>query len=146
MYQHIRAVALALVIGLMVGVAIVLPAAAPIKVLLNGVPVSFDVPPVIEHGRTLVPLGHWRGFGRMVHWDNANRRVIAESGSLIELPVGSSTAKVNGQPVELDVPATIRQGRLGSLALFSQPSVPLSTGIMLAALLLSAPTPERLIS
>ena len=58
----------------------------------------------------------------MVHWDNANRRVIAEkSSSLIELPVGSSTAKVNGQPVELDVPATIRQGRtLVPLRFFSQ--------------------------
>lgn len=125
MYQHIRAVALALVIGLMVGVAIspAALAAAPIKVLLNGVPVSFDVPPVIEHGRTLVPFrAIGEALGVMVHWDNANRRVIAEkSSSLIELPVGSSTAKVNGQPVELDVPATIRQGRtLVPLRFFSQ--------------------------
>ncbi len=44
-----------------------------------GVPVSFDVPPVIEHGRTLVPFrAIGEALGVMVHWDNANRRVIAE--------------------------------------------------------------------
>ncbi|MGI6129034.1 MAG: stalk domain-containing protein [bacterium] len=125
MYQHIKVIAFALAaclaVGLLVGPAI--HAAAPVTVRLNGVPISFDVSPVIENGRTLVPFrAIGEALGVQVHWDNANRRVIAEKGNLlIELPVNQTTANVSGQNVTLDVPATIRQGRtLVPLRFFSQ--------------------------
>ena len=125
MYKHLKPLALTVAICIMAGIVIspVALAAAPIKVLLNGVAVSFDVPPTIENGRTLVPFrAIGEALGVQVHWDNANRRVIAQQGSsIIELPVAQRSAKVNGQSVELDVPATIRQGRtLVPLRFFSQ--------------------------
>lgn len=125
MHQEMKVLAVALTACLMLSVIFtpIALAAAPIKVLLNGIPVSFDVPPVIENGRTLVPFrAIGESLGVQVHWDNASRRVIAQQGSsIIELTVGNPTAKVNGQPVTLDVPATIRQGRtLVPLRFFSQ--------------------------
>jgi beta-lactamase superfamily II metal-dependent hydrolase len=47
-----------------------------------------------------------------VDWDGATRTVIAtKSGSKIELPVNQKTAKKNDQEIQLDVPATIIDGR-----------------------------------
>lgn len=125
MYQHMKIAALAMAACLALTM-IYSPdaqAAAPITVFLNGITVSFDVPPVVENGRTLVPFrAIGEALGVQVHWDNANRRVIAEKGSsLIELTVGNRMATVNGQAVTLDVPAAIRQGRtLVPLRFFSQ--------------------------
>lgn len=98
-------------------------AAAPIRVLLNGRPLAFDVPPVLEQGRTLVPFrAIGEALGVTVSWDNARRAVSAVRGSLVvELVVGSRTATVGAQTVTLDVPAVIRQGRtLVPLRFFSQ--------------------------
>jgi hypothetical protein len=98
-------------------------AAAPIRVLLNGRPLSFDVPPIIEGGRTLVPFrAIGEALGVAVHWDNAQRLVRAERGTLVvEFKIGSHTANVGGSPVPLDVPAVVRQNRtLVPLRFFSQ--------------------------
>lgn len=48
--------------------------------LVNGTPVALDAPPVIEEGRTLVPLRFFsETFGADVSWDGETRRVIVES-------------------------------------------------------------------
>jgi hypothetical protein len=93
-------------------------AAAPsaqeaITVLVDGRPLTFDVPPRIDRGRVLVP---WRGLmeylGYAVEYDAATRRIMTGgAGRRIEMQVESTAATLNGVPVELDVPAQVSEGR-----------------------------------
>jgi len=89
------------------------PANDEIKVLLNGEAISFDQPPIIENGRTLVPLrAIFEAMGADVEWDNATRTVTAElDGVNISLTIGSNILYRNGEAVTLDVPAKIEGGR-----------------------------------
>ncbi|MGE5390823.1 MAG: copper amine oxidase N-terminal domain-containing protein [Deltaproteobacteria bacterium] len=82
------------------------------QVFVNGQQLNFNVAPVVVQGRTLVPLrAIFESLGAQVSWDNATRTVTAtKNGVVIELPVGQTQATRNGQPVTLDVPATIVQG------------------------------------
>ncbi|NSW84395.1 MAG: hypothetical protein HPY90_14235 [Syntrophothermus sp.] len=86
--------------------------AAP-KVLLDGRELSFDVPPIIEKGRVLVPLrAIFEALNAEVFWDSKSRTVIATRGdSTIVLKIGEAEAYKNGIPVALDVPAMIVNGR-----------------------------------
>jgi hypothetical protein len=70
------------------------------------------VPPVIEQGRTLVPLrAIFEALGADVKWDGSTQTVIAiKAGKEIKLIIGGQAYK-NGQPVTLDVPAKIVDGR-----------------------------------
>jgi hypothetical protein len=86
--------------------------AAP-TVVVNGKTLAFDVPPVIESGRTLVPLrAIFEALGAAVQWDATTRTVTAtRSSTTIQLAIGQAQAQRNGQPVTLDVPARIQAGR-----------------------------------
>jgi competence protein ComEC len=85
--------------------------AAP-TVVLNGNTLSFDVPPAIEDGRTLVPLRTiFEALGSQIQWDGATQTVTAtKDNTEIKLTIGGQAYK-NGQPVSLDVPAKITEGR-----------------------------------
>ncbi|HAS04570.1 MAG TPA: hypothetical protein DCR71_02240 [Dehalococcoidia bacterium] len=85
--------------------------AAP-QVVLDGQTLSFDVPPVIENNRTLVPLrAIFEALGASVQWDGATQTVTAtKSDTEITLIIGGQAFK-NGQPVSLDVPAKIIESR-----------------------------------
>jgi hypothetical protein len=95
--------------------AVTLPASGQgaVRVFVDGDPVAFDQPPVIQGSRVLVPLrGIFEKMGATVEWRPATRTVLAASGStLVELQIGSRIARVNGSPVTLDVPAMIIGGR-----------------------------------
>lgn len=112
MERRASAVALAVVLT---AAAISLPAAAQsvVRVFVDGTLVAFDQPPVIQGSRVLVPLrGVFEQMGATVEWRAVTRTVLAASGStLVELQIGSRIARVNGQPVTLDVPAMIIGGR-----------------------------------
>lgn len=84
-----------------------------VSVYVDGDRVGFDQPPVIQDGRTLVPLrGVFEEMGATVVWDAGARRVLANHGATqVILPIGSRTAIVNGQSLTLDVPAQIFGGR-----------------------------------
>jgi spore germination protein len=88
--------------------------------------ISFDVSPVVENGRTLVPFrAIGEALGVQVHWDNANRRVIAEKGNFADRADRKwqtvLATREADKHVTLDVPAAIRQGRtLVPLRFFSQ--------------------------
>ena len=84
-----------------------------ISVLLNGKELSFDAPPFIEEGRTLVPFRSLlEGIGASVAWDSVNKKVTAtKSGMKIVLSIGSTNAVVNNATKTLDVPAQITNGR-----------------------------------
>jgi len=88
-------------------------AAQPITVTLNGEQLHFDVPPVLENGRVLVPLRViFESLGATVDWDGATSTVTATQGSnTVKLTIGKSTAYKNGATVELDVPAKVVKGR-----------------------------------
>jgi lysozyme len=80
---------------------------------LDGQVVTLDTPPVIVSGRTLVPLRPIiEGLGGAVTWVPETRSVEVEfSGTTLLLQIGNRTAVVNGEVVQMDVPATIMNGR-----------------------------------
>lgn len=90
-----------------------------IKVLLNGTELSFDVPPQIIDGRTMVPVRKiFEAQGASVDWIEEKNLVIAGyKTDIITLRIGemsfSVTDAVNNKTriVELDVPAQIIDGR-----------------------------------
>jgi len=83
--------------------------ASDISVKLNGSQLSFDVPPTLDNGRTLVPLrAIFEAIGADVKWDGDTQTVTAtKDGTVVALTIGSKTAYKNNGPVELDVPGKI---------------------------------------
>lgn len=100
---------------LLVGLLTIPGFAAPkdIQVFLNGQMLHFDVPPTIVSGRTLVPLrAIFEALNAKVAWDNTSQTVSATwNGGELALPVGKTTATVNGSIKTLDVPAQIINNR-----------------------------------
>lgn len=87
--------------------------AAPIHTLLDGRELAFDVPPIIEADRALVPMrGILEPLGATVGWDQASQTVTATLGATeVKVVVGIRAASVNGALVTLDVPARIMADR-----------------------------------
>jgi S1-C subfamily serine protease len=79
--------------------------AAPL-ISINGKVISFDVEPIEENGRTLVPLRTvFESFGMSVVWDGYTRTVTASNNNIVmRLQVGNNIALVNNQQVPLEVP------------------------------------------
>lgn len=108
--------------------ALALPASArgqnnDITVAVDGLPVAFDVPPVIRDGRTLVPF---RAIAEAINvnvtWDGTTRTVNATDGkTFIKLLIGNCTAYYNESSISLDVAPAILGGRtLVPLRFFSE--------------------------
>ncbi|MBE7016337.1 MAG: copper amine oxidase N-terminal domain-containing protein [Ruminococcaceae bacterium] len=89
------------------------PSGDVITVKVNNKNVSFDQPPVLENGRTLVPLrAIFEALGAKVSWDPNTQTVTATKGDInISLQIGSANMNVNGANKVLDVPAKIMGGR-----------------------------------
>ncbi|TDA70708.1 MAG: hypothetical protein D9V47_00455 [Clostridia bacterium] len=89
-------------------------AAPEIKVVVDGRPVSFDVPPALVQGRTLVPVRFVaQELGAQVDWEAATRTVTVHKGTdEIAVQVGQNTARVNGVAYQLDVSARMVRGRV----------------------------------
>jgi hypothetical protein len=88
-------------------------ATADITVSVNGAALSFDQPPIVENGRTLVPLrAIFEALGADVNWDAASQTVTAVKGNVtVTLKIGSNVLDKSGQQISLDVPAQIVGGR-----------------------------------
>ena len=84
-------------------------AADEIKVLLNGVKLAFDQPPIIDEGRTLVPLRViFEALGAEVAWDQPTQTVSAIKEELtLSLTIGNNILTKNEEEIVLDVPAKI---------------------------------------
>ena len=84
-----------------------------IRVLLDGNPLSFDQQPIIESGRTLVPMrAIFEAFGARVSYEPIEKVVTGVLGDkIVVLTIGSKKATVNGKEVILDVAAKIINGR-----------------------------------
>ncbi len=95
-------------------ISMVVPAmAAEMKVNVDGKRVKLDVEPVVQDGRTLVPIAAVaEELGGDSSFDNASKTVrIASIDNDIRLTIGSKNAVINGQPKTLDVAAQIVNGR-----------------------------------
>lgn len=84
-----------------------------VVVVLDGKPLSFDVSPIIENNRTLVPLrAIFEAMGAGVYWDGGSKTVYAHrKGITVILPIGSTSPTVNRNIKKLDVPAQIVKER-----------------------------------
>ncbi|MDP4180612.1 MAG: stalk domain-containing protein [Bacillota bacterium] len=84
-----------------------------IVVTINGTKVEFDVEPQIVNGRTLVPMRKiFEALGAVVQWDSKTKTVTGKKGDrTIILIINKKDANVNGVAKQLDVPATIINGR-----------------------------------
>ncbi len=86
---------------------------APITVMIDQTLLQTDVSPIIENGRTLVPLrAIFEALGAEVIWNPDDRSIEAKKGSLsIQLQIGNVSALKNGVPVTIDVPPSIVDNR-----------------------------------
>lgn len=94
---------------------------APEKVdaTLNGAPLSFDVPPQIINGRTMVPVrAIFEALGADVSWNEATQTVIGKNDKYeVNIQIGSNTMywaviyDGYSTQVPLDSPAVIIDGR-----------------------------------
>ncbi|MBE7053065.1 MAG: hypothetical protein E7391_02180 [Ruminococcaceae bacterium] len=84
-----------------------------IGVTIYGAPYQFDVMPINENGRVLVPMrAIFEKLGAKVEWDDATKTVTGTKlGKEVKLTIGDTTAYVNGSAVALDVPAKIVDNR-----------------------------------
>lgn len=79
--------------------------AQTVNVYVNNEKVDFDVNPVIENGRTLVPLrGVFEKLGAAVDWNKSiSEVVIKDAYNEIEMLLGKSKVMVNGEVKTIDV-------------------------------------------
>ena len=87
--------------------------AADINVTIDGNAQNYDVMPVIENGRTLVPMrAIFEALGAEIKWDDSTKTVTGTKGDVsVVLTIGNTLAKVNDKEVTLDVPAKIVSDR-----------------------------------
>ncbi|MDD4614672.1 MAG: stalk domain-containing protein, partial [Caldisericia bacterium] len=80
---------------------------------VNGQFVKLDAPPTIINGRTMVPLRFVsETFGAEIGWDGNEQKItLIYYGKTVQLWIGRSTAIVNDDPMILDAPPTIINGR-----------------------------------
>jgi hypothetical protein len=86
----------------------------PVRLEYNGVPIAQEPPPMLVHGRVMVPLrGVMEHFGAIILW-NPTTRVVRIETSQVEafLGVGAPQASVNRRLHRLDVPPIIADGRV----------------------------------
>lgn len=98
-------------------------AAANIRVLFNGANLDFDVPPMIENGRTIVPFRKiGEAIGAKVDYEDATKTIKAyKDGRTVALQVGNTKAYVDQREIKLDMPPVIEKGRtLVPLRFFSE--------------------------
>lgn len=84
-----------------------------IKLFIKGKKAELDVQPVIKDGSTLVPVRVIvENLGAEIQWNpETSTIIITKDEKSIELKIGSTEAKINGETAPIDVPATIVNGR-----------------------------------
>ena len=84
-----------------------------VQVEIDGLALTLDVPPILKDGRVMVPMrAIFEALGAEISWDGENLRVSGSKGyTSVALTIGETTAQLNGNAVELDVPAEIADGR-----------------------------------
>ena len=107
------------IISLLIAVVLVfsmVPAMAqsqPIKVMIDGRYIDFDVQPQLINDRTMVPVrAIFEALGANVDWDDATWTVISDKGDTkVTLAINDNILYKNGVGIELDVPAQLVDSR-----------------------------------
>jgi hypothetical protein len=91
-----------------------------VSVQIDGGRQNYEQPPVIIDGNTLAPLrAIFESLGARVTWDDATRTATGHKGNkTIVLQIGSTTAYVDGTPVQLEQPAQLVNGNTMAPARF----------------------------
>ena len=72
-------------------------------VVMNGVTVPMETPPVVENGRTILPVRYIATpLGAQVLWNAREQKVTLIGSKRIELWIGKPTARVDGTDVLID--------------------------------------------
>ena len=81
--------------------------------VLNDSILSFDQPPVIEEGRTLVPMRFlFEQMGANVEWNEETKSARATlNNKAVTFAIDDNEAEVDSQPVTMDVPARLINGK-----------------------------------
>lgn len=97
---------------LLLGLNVPFAAAQAAIVYLDGKPLTFEVPPMIIDGSTLVPLRKiFEEQGASVDWEPSTKTVTATKGVIqIIYTVGSRTATRNSETLTLAIPGQIIDG------------------------------------
>lgn len=84
-----------------------------VKVVLNGTRLEFDQSPVIENGRTLVPMrAIFEALGAQVTWDGDKNLVTAKNeNTVITMVIGKNNMTLNSKTISLDTAPKIINGR-----------------------------------
>lgn len=77
----------------------------PVSIQVDGAWLPTDTAPIIENGRTLIPLrACGEAVGAEVNWDQASRTATAEiNGLTVKFTIGSNVYTVNGYEYTTDV-------------------------------------------
>lgn len=88
-------------------------AATDIQVVVNGVTLYSDVPPMIVSNRTFVPMSPiFTALDAQVSWDPVYQEVWGRRGTdVIVLQIGNSLVTINGEVKQMDVAPFIYSGR-----------------------------------
>ena len=83
------------------------------SIIAKGKNFKFDTPPVIKEGRTLIPVrAITEGLGANVEWNAETQQVTITKGEkVIILVIGSGTAVVNGEEIQIDSKSEVLNGR-----------------------------------
>jgi len=72
-------------------------------VVMNGVTVRMETAPVVENGRTILPVRYIATpLGAQVRWDAKDQKVTLIGSKKVELWIGKPTARVDGTDVPID--------------------------------------------
>jgi hypothetical protein len=84
-----------------------------VSVVIDGQAITFDVPPIIDNGRTLVPLrAIFEKMGATVSWNDTTKTASAVKGEItVVVAIGSASPTINGVVKTIDVPAKIVNSR-----------------------------------
>ncbi|TFB24466.1 trypsin-like serine protease [Filobacillus milosensis] len=87
--------------------------ASSVSIIIDGKEQTYDQPAIIDNGSTLVPMrGIFESLNASIGWDQETKTVTGEKGDIsVQLTLGNKKALVNGQAVELHVPAKVLNGR-----------------------------------
>ena len=109
-----RILSLCLVVILaMASLAVVADEGRLITVFVDGQKINFDVNPVLDNGRTLVPMRFiFEALGATVGWDDATQTATAVKGDItISITINKPELVKNGRVIVLDVPAKLVNDR-----------------------------------
>ncbi|NLY43591.1 MAG: copper amine oxidase N-terminal domain-containing protein [Clostridiaceae bacterium] len=87
--------------------------AGKVYVKIQGEMLGFEVPPVIENGRTLVPLRFiFEKMVAKVDWDpNTATATVTDQGKSVSFSIDNKIATVDGIQKEMDTPARLINGK-----------------------------------